>query len=64
MISMLLSKQKGDNNMNTISNDKTRFLMTIDKEMKSQLEAIAKEENRSLNNLIIKVLSDYIKNRN
>ena len=50
--------------MNTISNDKTRFLMTIDKEMKSQLEAIAKEENRSLNNLIIKVLSDYIKNRN
>lgn len=46
----------------SISENKTRTQLTIEKELKTQLEAIAKEENRSFNNLIISILKDYIKN--
>lgn len=42
-----------------IGKDKTRTMLTIDKEFKKQLEQIAEKENRSLNNLIITVLKDY-----
>lgn len=45
----------------TISKDKTRTNITISKELKQQLEKLAKEENRSFNNLIITILEDYIK---
>ena len=44
-----------------ISNDNTRTIITIPKELKIKLETIAKEENRSLNNLIITVLMNYAK---
>lgn len=44
----------------TISQNKTRTLITLEKELKSQLEKEAKEQNRSLNNLIETVLKDYI----
>lgn len=43
-----------------ISNDKTRTLITIPKDLKSKLEIISEKENRSLNNLIITILKDYI----
>ena len=56
-------RQKGDNIMGKISDDKTRYLMLIEKDLKLELEVLAKEENRSLNNLITKILSDYIKDR-
>lgn len=49
--------------MGKISDDKTRYLMLIEKDLKLELEILAKEENRSLNNLITKILSDYIKDR-
>lgn len=49
--------------MGKISDDKTRYLMLIEKDLKLELEVLAKEENRSLNNLITKILSDYIKDR-
>ena len=45
----------------SISNSKTRIALTIDKDLKEQLSKIAKDEERSLNNLIIKILKDYIK---
>ncbi|MBV4450975.1 DNA-binding protein [Clostridium tyrobutyricum] len=45
----------------SISKDNTRTLITIPKELKQKLEAKAKEENRSFNNLIITVLKDYLK---
>jgi len=47
----------------TIGKDKTRTMLTIEKELKSQLEKVAEKENRSLNNLIITVLKDYIDNQ-
>jgi predicted HicB family RNase H-like nuclease len=46
----------------TISKDKTRTQLTISKELKRQLEEVAKTQNRSFNNLVVTVLSDFIKN--
>ena len=44
----------------TISKDNTRTQLTISKELKQQLEKIAKEQNRSFNNLVITILKSYI----
>ena len=46
----------------TISKDNTRTLITIPKELKKQLEEIAKQDNRSFNNLVIKILKDFVSN--
>lgn len=43
-----------------ISKENTRTQLTINKEMKKELEQIAKEQNRSFNNLIITVLTEYL----
>lgn len=44
----------------TISKDNVRANLIINKELKSSLEKIAKEENRSLNNLITTILKKYV----
>jgi predicted HicB family RNase H-like nuclease len=46
----------------SISKDNTRTLITIPKELKKQLEEIAKQDNRSFNNLVVKILKDYVRN--
>lgn len=46
----------------SISEKNTRTLITLPKELKEQLEAIAKNDNRSFNNLVVKILSDFVKN--
>ncbi len=46
--------------MGKISENNTRTLITIPKELKKELEGIAVKENRSFNNLVITVLKDYI----
>lgn len=43
-----------------ISKDNTRTQLTISKELKQQLEKIAKEQNRSFNNLVITILKSYL----
>jgi hypothetical protein len=43
----------------SISKNNTRTLITIPKELKIKLENIAKQENRSFNNLIIYILKSY-----
>lgn len=43
----------------TISDDNTRYPLTINKILKADLEKIAENENRSLNNLIVTVLKEY-----
>ena len=49
----------------SISKDNTRTLSTLSKELKAELEQIAKDQNRSLNNLIITILKEYVsKSRN
>jgi len=47
----------------TISNEKTRYSLTMEKELKEQLEKEAKNQNRSLNNLIETVLKEYLANK-
>lgn len=42
------------------SEDKTRTNITIEKELKNRLEEIAKQQNRSFNNLVITVLKDFV----
>ena len=44
----------------TIASNKTRTNITIEKELKSQLEKLAKQDGRSFNGLVIKILSDYV----
>ena len=45
----------------TISADNTRTNITISKTLKKKLEELAKEQNRSLNNLIITILENSTK---
>lgn len=47
----------------SVSKDNTRTNLTISKELKSELEKIAKQENRSFNNLVITILKDYVAKR-
>lgn len=42
-----------------IAEDKTRIMLTIEKDFKVELTELAKKQNRSLNNLIVTVLQDY-----
>lgn len=46
----------------SISKENTRTLITISKELKKQLEEIAKKDNRSFNNLVVKILKNYVSN--
>ena len=43
-----------------IGKDKTGVLVNMDKELKAKLESIAKDDGRSLTNLINKILTDYV----
>lgn len=43
-----------------ISKDKIRTNITFPKELKSKLEELAKKDGRSLNGMVIKILSDYV----
>lgn len=43
-----------------LSDKKTRMILSIEKKEKEKLEQIAKEENRSTNNLIETILKEYL----
>ena len=43
-----------------ISQDKVRALITIPKDLKKKLEKIAKQDSRSFNNLVTKILKDFV----
>ena len=49
----------GGDNM-AVGKDKTGVLVNMNKEMKAKLEELAKKDGRSFNNLVIKILSDYV----
>lgn len=46
--------------MSKISSDKTRYPLTLLKRDKDTLQRIAKNQNRSLNNLIETILKEYL----
>lgn len=43
-----------------VGEDKVRTNITFPKELKKQLEGIAKRENRTLNNLVITILQKFV----
>ena len=43
-----------------ISENRTRTNITFPKELKAKLEELARKDGRSFNNLVIKILSDYV----
>lgn len=43
-----------------ISDSKTRTLITLDKELKKELEEIAKAENRTFSNFVVTVLQNQL----
>lgn len=44
----------------TIKDSNTRVNITLPKELKKQLTVMAKLDQRSFNNLVLKILSDYV----
>lgn len=44
----------------SISKDKTRTQLTIERDLKLILEEMAKNDERSFNSLVIKILKDYV----
>ena len=44
----------------SISKNNTRTTITIPKDLKKELEIIAKEQNRSFNNLVITILKNFV----
>jgi hypothetical protein len=44
-----------------IGEDKDRIIVTVDKELKVELEKLAKEEKRNLSNYCYNVLSNHYK---
>lgn len=45
-----------------ISSENTRTNITISKDLKAELESLAKQDNRSFNNYVITVLKDHVNN--
>lgn len=43
-----------------VASHNTRTNITIPKDLKAQLEKVAKSENRSFNNLVITILKEHI----
>ena len=43
-----------------VGKDKIGVLVNMDKELKTKLEQLAKDDGRSLTNLINKILTDYV----
>ena len=43
-----------------VGKDKVGVLVNMNKELKAKLESIAKDDGRSLTNLINKILTDYV----
>lgn len=44
----------------SVSSENTRTNITISKELKVQLEELAKQDNRSFNNYVITVLKEHV----
>nr|WP_097002300.1 DNA-binding protein [Lacrimispora amygdalina] len=43
-----------------VSENNTRVIITLSKELKEQLDELAKEDKRTFSNLCAKILSDYV----
>lgn len=46
-----------------IAENKAKTTIVLEKELKADLESIAKQERRSLNNLMTNILADYVESK-
>lgn len=46
-----------------IAEHKTKTTILMEKQLKADLEVLAKKDNRSFNNLMVTVLTEYVKTR-
>ena len=44
-----------------VSSDKTRTIISLEKDLKIKIEHFAKKEDRSFNNYVVKILKNHIK---
>ena len=44
-----------------VSNDKTRTIISLEKDLKAKLETLAQREDRSFNNYVVKILKDHVR---
>lgn len=58
-VSCVTISKKEDFGM-AVSKDKTGVLVNMDKTLKERLIELAKKQNRSLSNLIVTILKDYV----
>lgn len=43
-----------------VSSDKTRTIISLEKDLKTKLESLANREDRSFNNYVVKILKDHV----
>lgn len=43
-----------------VSNDKTRTIISLEKDLKAKLETLAQQEDRSFNNYVVKIIKDHV----
>lgn len=46
-----------------IAENKVKTTIVMEKELKSELEELAKKERRSFNNLMVSILADYVEEK-
>lgn len=46
----------------SVSKDKTGVLINMDKQLKEEITLLAKQDNRSFTNYVVKVLEEHISN--
>lgn len=46
-----------------IAKNKTKTTILMEKQLKTELEELARKDNRSFNNLMVTVLAEYVKQR-
>ena len=46
----------------SVSNDKTRAIISLEKDLKSKIDELAKKDDRSFSNYVVQVLKEHVNN--
>ena len=45
-----------------VSSDKTRAIISLEKDLKSKIDKLAKEDDRSFSNYVVQILKEHVNN--
>ena len=45
-----------------VSSDKTRAIINLEKDLKSKIDKLAKEDDRSFSNYVVQILKEHVNN--